>query len=205
MTGAPPPADDELVLRVPRPRPGDGTVTLRPWEDDDVPTVLDASHDPRVVSMTTIPAGVDAAGARAWVARQHERLHDGRGIALAVADAADTALGFVGLGDLDPWARRADVGVWVAPAHRRRGVARRAVALLADWALGEAGLVRLVAHVAPDNPASRRVFEEAGFRVEGHALAAVRLDDGWVDVDVLARVADDVPRTTWSGHPPAGR
>jgi RimJ/RimL family protein N-acetyltransferase len=181
---------DVLVLRVPRPRPDDGTVSLRPWEEDDAPTVVAAAADRRILATTTIPPRCDAAGARAWVL-------DGRGIALAAADRHDRAVGFVGLSDLDPWARSAEVGLWLAPADRGRGSARRAVALLADWALGEAGLVRLAARIAPDNPASRRVFEAAGFVLEGHAPAAVRLDDAWLDVDVLGRVADDVPRARW--------
>ena len=51
------------------------------------------------------------------------------------------------------------VNVYVDPAHRRRGVARRLMNTLIRWAPG-AGIVRLVLHAAPDG---RHLYESLGF------------------------------------------
>ena len=51
---------------------------------------------------------------------------------------------------------------WTHAGKRGRGYARNALALLVGYA-ASIGVTRLEAHVAPDNHASRRVAEAAGF------------------------------------------
>ncbi len=60
-----------------------------------------------------------------------------------------------------------ELGYWLVPRARGKGIGSRAVALLAQWAVREAGLARLEAYVIPDNTASQRVLEKSGFRREG--------------------------------------
>jgi RimJ/RimL family protein N-acetyltransferase len=55
----------------------------------------------------------------------------------------------------------------VAAPARRQGVALRAVTLISGWALHELELERLELLVEPDNPASQRVAEAAGYMREG--------------------------------------
>ena len=51
------------------------------------------------------------------------------------------------------------LNVYVDPAHRRQGVARRLMQTLIDWAPG-AGIARLVLHTSPQG---RRLYEDLGF------------------------------------------
>jgi RimJ/RimL family protein N-acetyltransferase len=69
--------------------------------------------------------------------------------------------------DIDAGQARAAVGYWLAPHARGRGIATRAVRLLARWALDDLGLARLQITCGPDNLASQRVAERAGFTREG--------------------------------------
>ncbi|HJG81306.1 MAG TPA: GNAT family N-acetyltransferase [Brevibacterium senegalense] len=55
-----------------------------------------------------------------------------------------------------------EVGFWVHSAHRGRGRARAAVALAVEFAR-RCGFERVTARTVPDNHASRRVLEQAGF------------------------------------------
>ena len=55
-------------------------------------------------------------------------------------------------------------------SHWGRGIASEAVAGLLDWAFLDHGLTRLVATVHPENRASQRVLEKAGFQVRQHRL-----------------------------------
>jgi RimJ/RimL family protein N-acetyltransferase len=49
------------------------------------------------------------------------------------------------------------------PAHRGKGVAPRAVRLMAEWAFGPLGLTELLLEIDPQNVASVRVAEKCGF------------------------------------------
>jgi RimJ/RimL family protein N-acetyltransferase len=60
----------------------------------------------------------------------------------------------------------AELGYWLVPRARGRGIGSRAVGLLAEWAVGEAGFARLEAYVIPGNIPSQRVLEKARFRRE---------------------------------------
>lgn len=59
----------------------------------------------------------------------------------------------------------AEIGVWVRASHRRRGLARDAVALLVDHLLAPAGggLTRVVATTSATNAASQALLRASGF------------------------------------------
>ncbi|HSJ94338.1 MAG TPA: GNAT family N-acetyltransferase [Gaiellaceae bacterium] len=145
----------------------DGVILLRPWTTDDLACVEAASRDPRIPEMTTVPGEYGEAEGRAWIERQHGRLALGEGLSLAIADVADgVARGYVGLLLREAAHGTAGIGYWLVPDALGGGRATRAVALLARWALAEAGVARVEAHVEAGNEASQRVLERAGFRRE---------------------------------------
>jgi RimJ/RimL family protein N-acetyltransferase len=57
---------------------------------------------------------------------------------------------------------RASIGYWLVPAARGRGIATRAVRLLASWAFDELSIERLTLTCGPDNHASLRECLDAG-------------------------------------------
>jgi RimJ/RimL family protein N-acetyltransferase len=61
----------------------------------------------------------------------------------------------------------AHISYWIFPPFRGRGWASRAVSLVARHAFDALGLRRIEAHIEPDNLASRRTVEVAGFCCEG--------------------------------------
>lgn len=79
-----------------------------------------------------------------------------------------------------------EVSVYVDPAHRGGGVGR---ALLAHFvAVTETdGVWTIQAGVFPENLASLRLHEQAGFRVVGRRERIGRLDGEWKDVVLLER------------------
>lgn len=84
------------------------------------------------------------------------------------------------------------IGYWVVPLARGRGLGTHAVGLLSHWALAEAGIARVEAWVEPENTASQRVLEGAGFRREGVLRSFLSHAERRADAVVFSRTAEDV-------------
>ncbi len=145
----------------------DGVVLLRAPDAADVDRIAALCQDPAIQEWTTVPSPYTRTDAESFV--QH--LVAGGWVAgtscnWALRDAAtDELLGMVGLG-IEP-AGSAELGFWLAPDARGRGLMARAVDLVLDAAFGGLGLDRVVWRAFVGNAPSRRVAERAGFRVEG--------------------------------------
>ena len=85
-----------------------------------------------------------------------------------------------------------EIGYWMLPAVRGSGFAPRAVIRLTDWALRELGLHRIELGHSTANQASCRVAVKSGYQFEGNLRAALLHDDGWHDMHLHARIADDL-------------
>jgi RimJ/RimL family protein N-acetyltransferase len=167
-------------------RLADGVVRLRPWAVGDLTCVERAAADRRITEATTVPADYTREAGLAFVARQHERLASGQGIALAIADhATDQALGYIGL-MARPQPGVAGIGYWLVPDARGRGHARRAIGLLTAWALDT--FARVEAWVEPDNTASQRALAANGFEREGLLRSFLVLGTRRAEIVVFSRL-----------------
>jgi RimJ/RimL family protein N-acetyltransferase len=189
----------------------DDDLLLRPWLPGDVAAVLEACQDPEIQRWTLVPSPYTEQDAREFVAGSDERWVGGTPSFAAVDAATGELLGSIGvsgqsdLGD-------AEIGYWVAPTARGRGVATRATVRLCRWLFQEQAAVRITWHAVVGNVASRKVAEAAGFVVEGTARQAMvhrgRRVDAWVAAMLpadLARVLAGAPRqrTLVEGWPEA--
>jgi RimJ/RimL family protein N-acetyltransferase len=162
----------------------DGVIVLRDWREEDLEPAAVATRDPEIVRWTHVPAVNTPELIRAHVVA----CPDGELRAIIADVQTDDLLGSASVLRADPAAGRTEIGYWVAAAYRGRGIASRAVDLLAGWAFAY-GYTRLELHVDPANTPSRRVAEKAGFALEeilpGHAEIKGRL----MDVAMYARLA----------------
>lgn len=69
-----------------------------------------------------------------------------------------------GVPDADDPRRVELISMWVAPDHRRHGVARSLIDAVATWA-AEQGARELVLAVVPDNAGARQTYAHTGFTV----------------------------------------
>lgn len=110
-----------------------------------------------------------------------------------IAGDDDALIGLVAI-DVNESNRSGAVTYWMGEPDRGRGLTRRAVATIADWALSEDGLDldRLdLEHVAGDRHAGN-VARAAGFLQEGTLRDRLLAPDGGrEDVLVYGRLADD--------------
>jgi [ribosomal protein S5]-alanine N-acetyltransferase len=176
-------------LAWPDPPLADDAIRLRPFEPTDLALVRAASEDPYIPLITTVPWVYSDAEATAYLARQHQRLANGVGWSLAIADRdSGAALGGVGLWPRD--ATAASFGYFVIPECRGRALAARAVRLLAAWAFGR-GFERLELSVEPWNVASQRTAERAGFRQEALLRSLMAFGGVRRDLWMYGRLPDD--------------
>jgi RimJ/RimL family protein N-acetyltransferase len=146
-------------------------IRLRPWATTagDAEALAGAWDDPAIAAVNQVPDDRSVAAAARWIAGDAARRAAGRSLDLVISavDAAGTgedARGEVGLRNLDPRRRRAEISWWVAPAHRGQGLATAATRLLVGWALAPHGLdlVQVWARIAASNPASAHIAGAAG-------------------------------------------
>ena len=157
-----------VTVQAPNPPLSDGVVTLRPWgEDGDVEALVAACNDRAIAEfLDIIPSPYTANDAREYIERTREGWSAGTTSNFAIL-VDDKPVGSIGVSWKRPHEGVAEVGYWVAPEARGKGVGTRALMLAARWALKERGMERLQLRADERNPASRRVAEKAGFTQEG--------------------------------------
>ena len=153
----------------------DGDLVLRPKRPADVDVIAAACQDPEIPRWTFVPSPYTRADAEAFLARSAAEEAAGESANLLAVDSADgDLLGSFSLMEINREPGYGEIGYWVAAGARGRGIATRAVRLLAAWARDELGLTRIEVLPHKDNAASRRVAEKAGFTDTGELVGAPR-------------------------------
>ena len=149
----------------------DEKVVLRPIEARDVAAIGEGLAIPETSRfMLHIPTAYTLRDAEAWVQRCEQVWRDESSFPFAIVDAADGAF----LGSIELSGDSGTIGYWIAPSAQGRGVATRALQLLCGWASQRP--LQLTTH--PENVASQRVAEKAGFRRIGTRTEQLRFRDG---------------------------
>ena len=86
--------------------------------------------------------------------------------------------------------RCVQIGFWVDEAQQGQGIASRALAML-SMMLFATGAKSLQAQVEPDNAASIRVLEKAGFANEGLMPRSHQIGEKLVDTNLYAKLAQE--------------
>ncbi len=149
----------------------DGTVLLRLPDEHDGAAVRTYGQDPDIGETTWLPVPVPCPEeVAARLVQEFQEGWQGRfGLTLVITLPPATDL--VGVLHLSVHgAGVGEIGYGVAPQYRRRGLATRAVRLVAAWAFAQLGLTRLEIVVTAGGSqglASQRVAEKAGFVYAG--------------------------------------
>jgi RimJ/RimL family protein N-acetyltransferase len=190
-------------------RAGDGVV-LRQYRAEDADDITAACNDPLVARFVpSLPSPYTRNDALAWIG---ESVSPGPNPNINFGFADPTTGRLVGGGGLRRGAElTAEVGYWVAPWARGRGVATAAARLLATHAFGQ-GVRRLSLRTEWENTASQRVAIGAGFTREGVQREGGANRDGtrhdlivWARLDTdpdqpIKRVLPDLPGYSISGR-----
>jgi RimJ/RimL family protein N-acetyltransferase len=156
-----------------------GELLLRPPTESDVPTIAPAFLDETVGGEAGLPP-LGPAEIHAFMAKRLDHLREiGRLYPLVIEERA-TVVGGASLTNYDELRDRVELGYWLFAEGRGRGIATRVARALAMHAF-DAGLLRVEAVVRPENTASIRVLQRAGFTREGLLRSLLRHGDGRAD------------------------
>jgi RimJ/RimL family protein N-acetyltransferase len=173
----------------------DGQVTLRPIRPADLDAMYDwtvdaATHlisDPRPLLPLT-RAGYDARRAEQEPAPDRVEF---------TIELGGRCAGYCQLVFFDHLARRAMVGITIAPGERGRHVGRRALALLVDYGFRHRNLHRVWLGTQSRNEAGLRAYTAVGFVEESRSRDAV-----WADGHYVDEVTMGVLRSEWLARHP---
>ncbi|MFF2535351.1 GNAT family N-acetyltransferase [Streptomyces cyaneofuscatus] len=137
-----------------------------PWQAPEFAAYVDRTRDHLAPWLPWVHSVTDTASARRFLqemadsqARDGARLYgihlDGRLVGGTCFRLFDAATGLC------------ELGVWLGPDVRGRGLATRAARKMTDWAVEERGMRRIQWLVAPDNAASISVAQRLGMSYEG--------------------------------------
>ena len=183
-------------------RLGPGADLLRPWRPADRDGLAaQANHRSVWRNMTDhFPHPYTLRDAAEWIGRVGGRLPPEH-FAVVVAGEVAGGAGVVPISQYG--GRAAEVGYWLGPDHRGRGLASAVVETLVPYAFGVLGMQRVQAGVFGWNAASARVLEKNGFVLEGRLREAVSKDGETTDLLLYGLVAGDYGSRHVSQHPKA--
>ncbi|HST18244.1 MAG TPA: GNAT family protein [Gaiellaceae bacterium] len=163
----------------------DGIVRLRALEERDLAAYLQSfRNDPQLAALLGLDADPTVEHLRGRLGRPGIDPPELRAHEWIIAEAgSDKFAGSILLHSCDWKNRRAEVGYWIAPHARRRGLLAAALGLVLDWAFDEMGIERMEMTALPGNEAVVGIAGRFGFVYEG-TMRARNLERG-VRVDLL--------------------
>ena len=73
------------------------------------------------------------------------------------------------------------IGYWIDQRFSNRGYITRAVKLLTHFGFNKLSLHRIEISMRPENEASKKVAEKAGYKFEGVRTSYLHIDGAWRD------------------------
>jgi RimJ/RimL family protein N-acetyltransferase len=148
-----------------------GGLRLRPLRRDDA----GAFHAAALESVATVGqwlpwchAGYSLDEAEQWTLICERNREDGSAYSMGIFSEHDgLLLGGIRINEINREHNFAQIGYWIRASQQGRGVAPRALAMIAAYGFEVLGLTRLEILAQEGNHASRRVAEKAGATFEG--------------------------------------
>lgn len=151
-------------------------MVLRHWRMEDAPAVARACRDTEIARwLAFVPQPYTSDDARRYIQECIDASDDRR--PFAIIDAKSGAV----IGSIDMRITRlgtGHIGYWMAAEARGRGLTTAALRTLSRWAIEELDLGRIELAADPENLASQRVAEKAGFQREGVLRSMLPTRDG---------------------------
>jgi len=169
----------------------DARVVVRDYAERDIPEILIACQDnPRLhmrIGRERPPSGAELG--RFAEEEPGRRAAGERATFTILEPGSEVCRGQITVTEIDWEQARAEIGIWLAPQARGRGMGSGALRLVSAWLLRTCRLARVQVLAEPDNEAMIRAARAAGFTYEGVLRGYIRERGGRVDNAVLSLLA----------------
>lgn len=168
-------------------------VALRAFRSSDIPWVGLACDRPEMARFVPVlPSPYTEEDAAAFVAYADEAWAEGVSAPFAIDSTEGEPLGAIEVSPSSHDPVLAGVGYWLRPEARGRGAATEALRLDSRWAFEAVKVERLSLITDPQNTASQRVAERAGFLREGVLRAWHPTREGRRDAVMFSLLPRDI-------------
>lgn len=167
---------------------------LRLAAERDIPEILIAYQDDPDLH---VHLGADRPPSGAELGRRSERFESeiaaGVAVTLTILEpGSDRCRGQLNVHKIDWENQRAELGIWLAPQVRGRGLAGGALRMASRWLFDAWGLERVAILTEPENAPMLRAARDAGFVEEGVLRSYGRERGERIDLVVLSVVPSDL-------------
>ena len=146
------------------------TISLRELKEKDAPLMLEWMHDPdyqKVFKKRMIDATQKDVLGFIVASRMPENVTTAESLHYAIVDSTDQYLGTISLKDIDIENGTAEYAIALRKPAQGRGIAFKATKLILNKAFSDLKLRRVFLSVHSDNMAAIKLYEKAGFKLEG--------------------------------------
>ena len=140
---------------------------LRALEPEDLDVLYQLENDHGLWHAGTTNVPYSRYTLHDYIATSSDDIYADRQVRLMVCDDDGQTVGIADLVHFDPQHLRAEVGLVIMEAHRRKGYGFQALQTLCDYALRVVHMHQLYAIIHEDNQAARNLFRKAGFTQQG--------------------------------------
>lgn len=171
---------------------GDGAelCPLEPWQAPELAAYTERVRDHLAPWLPWARSVTDDESARAFLQRHADRQAADEGRIYGIRLDGELVGGMM-FRLFDAAAGSCELGAWLAPAARGRGLVTTAASRMIDWAVGVRGLDRVEWLASPRNGPSIAVAERLGMTHEGTLRSVFPLDGRRHDLQVWALLAGE--------------
>ena len=174
-------------------------VLLRPFLEEDIPVMLKILDEADVKRLTgsvytseEANRPMDDAERERTIAWYRTRGEQPDRLDLAIVRQADgQVVGEAVLNDWDEDCERCNFRILIGQQGQNGGLGSEATQLMVEYALDVLGLHRVDLTVFAFNPRAQRVYEKAGFVLEGTRREVFRFDGVWYDERIYSIIAPE--------------
>lgn len=161
------------------------SVTLRPWQPSDLDNLVSFANNPNIARYLTdaFPYPYTRATGEGFIAFANK----GNPVHIFAIDVDGVAAGGIGVHPQhDIMRKNAELGYWLAEPFWGKGIITLAVTKMIDFAFTTYDITRLFARPFGNNPASMRVLQKAGFRLEAIIEKSIYKNGEFLDEHIYA-------------------
>jgi diamine N-acetyltransferase len=162
-------------------------VHLRAMEPEDLDALYTIENDTSIwaLGLTNVPYSRFVL--HDFMSSNTGDIYTDKQVRLLIENEEKELVGMVDLLKFDPKNQKAELGILISSAFRRKGYAKAVISRIHDYALSTLHLHQLYVVIAADNDAARELFKKAGYELQGILKGWLRSGHQQADAVLMQR------------------